>query len=31
LPPIEDFLVPLETAEALVAEMSLVGDDFDGV
>ena len=30
LPPIEDFLVPLETAEALVAEMSLVGDDLDG-
>ena len=26
LPPIEDFLVPLETAEALVAEMSGVGD-----
>jgi segregation and condensation protein B len=30
LPPIEDFLVPLETAEALVAEMSSVGDDLDG-
>jgi segregation and condensation protein B len=30
LPPIEDFLVPLETAEALVAEMSSVIDDFDG-
>jgi segregation and condensation protein B len=26
LPPIEDFLVPLETAEALVAEMSGVAD-----
>jgi segregation and condensation protein B len=30
LPPIEDFLVPLETAEALVAEMISVGDDLDG-
>ncbi len=30
LPPIEDFLVPLETAQALVAEMASVGDDLDG-
>lgn len=30
LPAIEDFLVPLETAEALVAEMSSVGDELDG-
>ena len=30
LPPIEDFLVPLETAEALVAEMISVDDDLDG-
>ena len=30
LPPIEDFLVPLQTAEALVAEMTSVGDDLDG-
>lgn len=30
LPAIEDFLVPVETAEALVAEMSSVGDDLDG-
>jgi segregation and condensation protein B len=30
LPPIEDFLVPLETAQALVAEMSAVGDELDG-
>lgn len=30
LPPIEDFLVPLETAQALVAEMTSVGDDHDG-
>ena len=30
LPPIEDFLVPLETAQALVAEMASVGDDIDG-
>ena len=30
LPAIEDFLVPLETAEALVAEISGVGDDLDG-
>lgn len=29
LPAIEDFLVPLETAEALVAEMSSVGDELD--
>ena len=30
LPPIEDFLVPLETAETLVAELSAVGGDLDG-
>ncbi|MDH2902568.1 MAG: SMC-Scp complex subunit ScpB [Actinomycetota bacterium] len=30
LPPIEDFLVPLSTAQALVAEMSEVVDDLDG-
>jgi len=30
LPAIEDFLVPLETAQALVAEMASVGDDLDG-
>jgi segregation and condensation protein B len=30
LPPIEDFLVPLETAQALVAEFATVGDDLDG-
>ncbi|MDE3031219.1 MAG: SMC-Scp complex subunit ScpB [Acidobacteriota bacterium] len=30
LPPIEDFLVPLETAEALVSEMAAMGDELDG-
>ena len=30
LPPIEDFLVPLETAQALVAEMSSANDELDG-
>jgi segregation and condensation protein B len=30
LPPIEDFLVPLETAEALVAEMAAAGEELDG-
>jgi segregation and condensation protein B len=30
LPPIEDFLVPLETAQALVARMTPAGDDLDG-
>lgn len=30
LPPIEDFLVPLETAEALVSEMNALASDLDG-
>ena len=30
LPAIEDFLVPIETAQALVAEMTSVSDDLDG-
>ncbi len=30
LPPIEDFLVPVETAQALVAEMATTADDLDG-
>lgn len=30
LPPIEDFLVPLETAHTLVSEMASAGDDLDG-